>query len=315
MRPVEPVPALRGGQERLAVYLGIMGPQDGVDQALRALAELVHGRGRQDCHLALLGFGDCLEELKELAVELNLDEYVTFTGRVAAPEIADYLSTADIGICPDPKSPLNDVSTMNKTMEYMAYCLPVISFDLVETRVSAGESAIYLPSGDLAGFAQAWELLLDDPGERAGGAPRPHPRRRRARLGSAARQVCAGLAAGARPARGRVSGQPRGSGCPERQDLRRSRPTLYSVGRSGAVGRFHPASGLTVAINQEVAVSDTTCHMSISLDGFVAGPDQSRENPWASGGRSCTAGTSATPGPMRLTSSPRGGSCAPAVRM
>ncbi|SDI99132.1 Glycosyltransferase involved in cell wall bisynthesis [Frankineae bacterium MT45] len=167
MRPVEPVPALRAGKERLAVYLGIMGPQDGVDQALRAFVELVHRRGRKDCHFALLGFGDCLDELKELAAELDVDEYVTFTGRVGASEIADYLSTADIGICPDPKSPLNDVSTMNKTMEYMAYCLPVISFDLVETRVSAAESAIYLPSGDLAAFAAAWELLLDDPAERA----------------------------------------------------------------------------------------------------------------------------------------------------
>src|SRR5437763_738153 len=30
---------------------------------------------------------------------------------------------------------------------------------------------------------------------------------------------------------------------------------------------------------------DTTCHMSISLDGFVAGPDQSREDPLGKRGR------------------------------
>ncbi|HTZ43831.1 MAG TPA: glycosyltransferase family 4 protein [Jatrophihabitans sp.] len=166
MRPIEPSPALRRGRAHLAAYLGVMGPQDGVDLALRALAVLVHERGVTDCHFALLGFGDCLAELRELAVQLRLEDYVTFTGRVGPDEIAEYLSSADVGICPDPKSPLNDVSTMNKTMEYMAYCLPVVSFDLVETRVSAGEAAVYVPSGDLAGFASAWQALLDDPDER-----------------------------------------------------------------------------------------------------------------------------------------------------
>ena len=45
--------------------------------------------------------------------------------------IADHLSIADVGLCPDLKTPLNDVSTMNKTMEYMAYALPSVSFDLL----------------------------------------------------------------------------------------------------------------------------------------------------------------------------------------
>ena len=31
-------------------------------------------------------------------------------------------------------------------------------------------------------------------------------------------------------------------------------------------------------------MTDTTCHMSMSLDGFVAGPNQSRENPLGVGG-------------------------------
>jgi glycosyltransferase involved in cell wall biosynthesis len=166
MRPVQPLAELRGGRRYLAVYLGIMGPQDGVDQALQAFSRLVHDLGRSDCHFALLGFGDCLEELKELSIELKLTEYVTFTGRVGLPEIADYLSSADIGICPDPKSPLNDVSTMNKTMEYMAYCVPIVSFDLVETRVSAADSAVYVAPGDIDGFAGEWQRLLDDRDER-----------------------------------------------------------------------------------------------------------------------------------------------------
>jgi glycosyltransferase involved in cell wall biosynthesis len=166
MRPVETFIDARRGHDYLAVYLGIMGPQDGVDRALRAFAEVVHSYGRTDCHFALLGFGDCLDELKALAKELRVDEHVTFTGRVDRSEIADYLSAADVGICPDPKSPLNDVSTMNKTMEYMAYCVPIVSFDLLETRVSAGDAAIYVESEDVEGFAKAWIGLLDDPDDR-----------------------------------------------------------------------------------------------------------------------------------------------------
>jgi glycosyltransferase involved in cell wall biosynthesis len=160
MRPITPRPDLRNGRQYLAVYLGIMGPQDGVDITLRALDLLIRLYGRTDCSLALLGFGDCLADLKQLANDLNLNDYVTFTGRVGPREIAEYLSTADVGLCPDPKSPLNDVSTMNKTMEYMAYALPTVSFDLVETRVSAGESARYVMDGDLPGFARAWDELL-----------------------------------------------------------------------------------------------------------------------------------------------------------
>lgn len=162
MRPVYPDPQTRAGAEHLLVYLGIMGPQDNVDVVLELVDELVHRRGRTGVRAVLMGFGDCLEELKVRAAELALDEHVLFTGRVGLAAIAQYLSAADIGIGPDEKSPLNDVSTMNKTMEYMAYALPSVSFDLVETRMSGGDAALYVPSGDLGAFADAVESLLDD---------------------------------------------------------------------------------------------------------------------------------------------------------
>ncbi len=167
MRPVDGLPQLRKGRKYLAVYLGIMGPQDGVDVALRALDVYVHELRRDDVHLALLGFGDCLAELKQLATDLRLDDYVTFTGRADARMITEYLSTADIGISPDPLNPLNDVSTMNKTMEYMAFALPVVAFDLRETRVSAADAAVYVEPGDIAGYAKAIAGLLDNDDQRA----------------------------------------------------------------------------------------------------------------------------------------------------
>ena len=172
MRPVDGDPALRNGRSYLAVWLGIMGPQDGVDVVLRALDLLVHGPHGYDIQLALLGFGDCLGELKELAHELKLDDHVTFTGRADPDMIARYLSSADIALSPDPKSPLNDVSTMNKTMEYMCYALPIVAFDLTETRVSGCDAAVYVAAGgDLAAdterYAAAVGELLGDPERRA----------------------------------------------------------------------------------------------------------------------------------------------------
>ena len=166
MRPIypsEPRPA--GGIE--LVYLGIMGPQDGVDQALLVIDELVHARRRHEVRATLLGFGDCLDDLRAQCSRLDLDDHVTFTGRVDRVEIAEYLSRADIGLCPDLKTPLNDVSTMNKTMEYMAYGLPSVSFDLAETRVSGADTVLYVPSGDIMAFADAVERLIDDPALRA----------------------------------------------------------------------------------------------------------------------------------------------------
>ena len=162
MRPVYPASTTAGPRRFSLVYLGIMGPQDGVDSILEVMHDLVHRRGRRDVTATLLGFGDCLEELREQCTRLGLDNVVTFTGRADKAMIAEHLSAADVGLCPDLKTPLNDVSTMNKTMEYMAHALPSVSFDLVETRVSGGDTVLYVESGDRAAFADAVERLLDD---------------------------------------------------------------------------------------------------------------------------------------------------------
>jgi glycosyltransferase involved in cell wall biosynthesis len=162
MRPVYPPASVRAGARHLLVYLGIMGPQDGVDQILAVMDELVHRRGRTGVRAALLGFGDCYDDLRRQCTELGLDAHVEFTGRADKAMIADYLSAADVGLGPDLKTPLNDLSTMNKTMEYMAYAVPSVAFDLVETHLSGADTVLYVPSGDVAAFADAVERLLDD---------------------------------------------------------------------------------------------------------------------------------------------------------
>ncbi len=171
MRREAPDPTLRHGREHLICYLGIMGPQDGVDRLLNAVDHLVHRMGRTDVHVGLMGFGDCLEDLRAQATRQGLDGYVTFTGKVGPAEIGRWLSAADLGVTPDPKNPFNDKSTMNKTLEYMAYELPVVGFDLTENARSAGEAAVTVRTtgtgDDDAALARAIADLLDDPERRA----------------------------------------------------------------------------------------------------------------------------------------------------
>lgn len=162
MRPGPAVPSLKNGHKHLACYLGVMGPQDGVDRLIHSWDFLVHDLGRDDCQLVLMGFGDCLEPLKQLTRDLDLEDHVSFTGRADAEMISEHLSTADLGVCPDPHSPLNDVSTTNKTMEYMAFGLPVVTFDLPETAVSAGDAAVYVSGDAPSAMAEAVAVLLDD---------------------------------------------------------------------------------------------------------------------------------------------------------
>jgi glycosyltransferase involved in cell wall biosynthesis len=166
LKPVPADPALRRGREHLVAYLGVMGPQDGVDLALAAADHVVHGLGRTDIAFTLMGSGDCFGELVAQRDRLGLQDYVELTGRVPDETVAAVLSTADVGLSPDPKNPLNDVSTMNKTMEYMAFGLPVVAFDLKETRVSAGEAGVYAEPNEVDSFAKAIVELVDDPARR-----------------------------------------------------------------------------------------------------------------------------------------------------
>ena len=155
-------PELRRGRRFLAAYIGVMGPQDGVDIVVRAADIVVHEFGRDDIAFTLIGSGDCFDDLVRLRDELGLAGHVEFTGRAPDEQVAQIMSTADVGLSPDPKNPLNDVSTMNKTMEYMAYELPVVAFDLRETRVSADEAAVYVTPNDVHEYARAIVALMDD---------------------------------------------------------------------------------------------------------------------------------------------------------
>ena len=168
VRIVEPDPSLKAGRDHLVTYLGIMNPQDGLEYLLDAAAHIIRGRGRDDVQFALVGTGDSIDELKQRAEELGIADHLTFTGWISDSDLLSaYLSTADVCVAPDPKTPLNEKSSFMKIMDYMAVARPIVAFDLPETRVSAGDAALYATPNDTADFGDKIVSLLDDPGARA----------------------------------------------------------------------------------------------------------------------------------------------------
>ena len=162
-QPLEPDPDLVRRANYLVGYIGTIGPQDGVDYWLRAIREMVFTLGRRDFLAIIIGSGDAFSGVQALAKDLQIDAYVLFTGRLSELESRKYLSAVNVCVQPDPLSPLNDKSTMNKLMEYMALGKPTVAFDLAETRFSAQDAAIYVKPNDELEFAERVSWLLDNP--------------------------------------------------------------------------------------------------------------------------------------------------------
>jgi len=143
--------------------VGVMGRQEGIDLLLRAARAIVHDHGRTDVQFGLVGGGTSLEEMKALARELAIEDHVTFTGRVPDAELLAMLNTADVCVNPDIANEMNDKSTMNKIMEYMALGKPIVQFELTEGRFSARDASLYARPNDAQDFAAKIVTLLDHP--------------------------------------------------------------------------------------------------------------------------------------------------------
>ncbi len=161
-----PSSRLRAMNKSVLCYVGALNPQDGVDYLLRALHHLRYKLNRSDFYCVIMGSGDSLEDLRSLKEQLQLGAHVELPGYVSEEELLSNLSAADICVDPDPSSPLNDLSTWIKIMEYMAHGKPIVTFDLKETRVSAQQAARYVSPNDESAFAQAIAELQDQPEDR-----------------------------------------------------------------------------------------------------------------------------------------------------
>lgn len=166
LRIQEPKPELKKGRKYMVGYLGVIGKQEGIPYLLEAARYIRNELHRDDICYGIVGGGTSLEELKTLSVSMGIDDIVTFTGRAPDDVMLDYLNTADICVNPDEYNPMNDKSTMNKVLEYMALGKPIVQFDLTEGKYSAKEASVYANPNDAVDMGKKIVELLDNPQKR-----------------------------------------------------------------------------------------------------------------------------------------------------
>jgi len=161
-----PIPEVKRGKRFMVGYLGVIGQQEGIEYLIEAAKYLKEVKGRNDIFFGIVGGGPHLEVLKKKAAQMKMNDMVEFTGRVSDDVMLDYLNTSDVCVNPDEYNEMNDKSTMNKILEYMALGKPIVQFDLTEGKYSAGEASLYAKPNDFIDLAEKILDLLNDEDKR-----------------------------------------------------------------------------------------------------------------------------------------------------
>jgi len=166
LKIIDPVNSLKKGKKFLIGYIGVIGKQEGLNYLVDACKFMVKQKNRKDVHFICVGGGTEWQNVVDYSIKQKVDEFFTFTGRIPDSEMLKALNTADICVNPDEYNEMNDKSTMNKIMEYMALGKPIVQFDLTEGRFSAQEASVYAKPNDPKDMAEKILELLDNPEKR-----------------------------------------------------------------------------------------------------------------------------------------------------
>ncbi len=158
-----PSPEIKRGKKYMVGYLGVIGQQEGIEYLLEAAKYCKEELKRDDIFWGIVGGGPHVAALQQMCTEMGLDDCVEFTGRVPDETLLKYLNTADVCVNSDKYNSMNDKSTMNKILEYMALAKPIVQFELTEGRVSAGEASLYAKQNDAKDMAEKIIYLLERP--------------------------------------------------------------------------------------------------------------------------------------------------------
>ena len=164
MRIIPPLPAIKRGYKYMVGYVGVIGQQEGIEYILEAAKYTKEHEN--NVFWGIVGGGPHLDALKKQASDMGLDDCLEFTGRVPDQQLLEYLNTADVCVNSDKYNSMNDKSTMNKILEYMALAKPIVQFDLTEGRYSAQEASVYAKNNDGVDMAKKIQELLADPEKR-----------------------------------------------------------------------------------------------------------------------------------------------------
>ena len=167
IKPVAPNARWKHGRKYLVGYVGVMGAQEGIDLLLESVRDIVVRQGRTDVQFCIAGSGSELEKLRAEVTARGLGDFVDMPGRISDTDLFEMLSTADVCVNPDRVNAMNDKSTMNKILEYMAFGKPIVQFEVTEGRYSAAAASLYARPNDPVDMADKIVALLADPARRA----------------------------------------------------------------------------------------------------------------------------------------------------
>lgn len=163
---MQPNKELKDGFDHLVVYLGSIGQLERLDVLLRAVRYIVYEKKIKGIKFMIIGTGPFWKEMREMAKQMTILEYVTFTGHIPYEKLYEILATADVCVNPEFKNDFTDKSTMVKIMDYMTFGKPIVQFNVTEGRVTAGDASIYVKENDEVEFAEAIINLLNNPNKR-----------------------------------------------------------------------------------------------------------------------------------------------------
>lgn len=114
---------------KIVLYQGALNMGRGIESAIRAM-QFVEG-----AELWLAGDGDLTAQLKQLVVELSLENKVKFLGRLPFAQLYEVTCQADLGISLEEDLGLNyRFALPNKLFDYIQAGVPVLVSDLPEMR-------------------------------------------------------------------------------------------------------------------------------------------------------------------------------------
>lgn len=159
---MEPIEQLKRGKRYLIGYVGVIGAQEGIDHLIDVTEILMREFKRDDFAVTICGSGPALESMIIYTKQKKLESIIEFKGRISDDHLFEILNTCDVCVNPDVWNEMNDKSTMNKIMEYMALCKPIVQYDLSEGRFSAQDASLYAKPNNREDFAAKINLLLDN---------------------------------------------------------------------------------------------------------------------------------------------------------
>lgn len=159
-----PAPQRHGPLEEVHLaYLGAISSQDGVEGLAPVLARVHDGVRPVRARLTVIGDGDARPALERALRDHGVRDFVQFTGRVPPGHVPELLAHVDVCVDPAPPTDVNQRSTMTKIAEYLALGKPVVGYDLLETRRTAGDAALLVEPRNVDAFAEAIMRLALEP--------------------------------------------------------------------------------------------------------------------------------------------------------